>query len=71
MFGDGGITGYMDANLIESYARTFNQDPNRVYQEVDFGTIMMFAVKWKREHEHSERKDIIERMMAGDGGIKK
>lgn len=64
IIGDGGLGNYTDVNLIEGYARAFSLDPDWVYENVSFDTIMLFQIKWKQEHEHKERYDDIERMMS-------
>lgn len=63
MHGDNGLSNFGDENLIEGYARTFGLDPDWTYDNVSFDTLMLFHVKWKRERENEERKEVIERMM--------
>lgn len=63
MHGDPGLRNYGDVNLIEGYAKNFGLDPDVVYEQVSFDTLIMFSVKWKRESEYQERKEILERMM--------
>lgn len=57
------MNGFGDVNLIEAYATRFGLDPDKVYTDVSFDSMIMFHVKWKREREYEERKEVIERMM--------
>lgn len=52
---------------MENYAVRFSQDPNWVYLNVDFDTIMLFAEKWLRTAEYDERFNEIESMMRNSG----
>jgi hypothetical protein len=63
LHGDPGLSGYGDVNLLETYAERFGLDPDYVYNNVSFDTVIMFHVKWKRERDFEERKNELERMM--------
>jgi hypothetical protein len=58
------LSRYADVELIENYAERFSQDPNHVEANVDFDTIIMFNVKWKRQGEFQQKKANLERMMS-------
>ena len=53
------LNGYDDLDLIDQYASKFGQDPNWVYDNIDFGTIINFAVKWHLQGEFQERFNFI------------
>jgi hypothetical protein len=44
-----------DLFLIEKFATKFSQDPDRVYDETSFGTIINFHILWKEQEEYNER----------------
>jgi len=46
-------------DLIDQYAARFGQDPNWVFDNVDFGTVTQFIVKWKYQAEYNERFQFI------------
>jgi hypothetical protein len=53
------LYGYDDLDLIDQYATRFGQDPNHVYDHIDFSTVVNFCVKWKLEAEYRERFEFI------------
>lgn len=46
---------YDDLSLIGTYAERFGQDPDWVYDNTSFGTIINFAIMWKETSEYNER----------------
>lgn len=48
-----------DLSLIDSYAKEFGQDPDKVYYDTSFGTIMNFHIMWKEQREYNERYQYI------------
>jgi len=49
--------------LIEDFARAFGLDPDFVYEQKSFDTVILFAEKWKEQAEFNDRYATIERMM--------
>jgi hypothetical protein len=49
------LQGYDDLSLIDRYAQRFGLDPDWVYDNTSFGTIINFAVLWKESDEYQER----------------
>lgn len=58
---------FTDLSYIEDYAVKFSLDPDWVYENKSFDTIMLFAIKWKEVDEYQERFQAIERMMTESG----
>ena len=48
-----------DLDLIDKYAARFGLDPDRVYYDTSFGTIINFMTKWKEQDEFQERFNFI------------
>lgn len=46
---------FADLAIIERFAVTFGLDPDFVYEQKDFDTVMIFTVKWKEQDEYHER----------------
>lgn len=44
-----------DLSLIEKYASKFSMDPDYVYDNTSFGTLMNFHILWKESEEYAER----------------
>lgn len=44
-----------DLSLIDRYAERYGQDPNWVYDNVDFGTIINLAIMHHEINEYNER----------------
>lgn len=53
------LNAYDDLDFIDQYAARFGQDPDWVYDNISFGTIVNFAVKWKLQAEYQERFQFI------------
>jgi hypothetical protein len=53
-----------DVSRIEEFAKEFGLDPDYVYNEKDFDTVMMFSIKWKQLSEFNERYAEIDRMLS-------
>jgi len=49
------LSPFNDLSLIEKYATKFGQDPDWVYNNTSFGTIVNFAIMWKETQEFDER----------------
>ena len=46
---------YKDLDLIDQYATRFALDPDWVFDNTRFDTLMEFCIKWKKEAEYRER----------------
>ncbi len=46
---------YDDLDLIDGYASRFGLDPDWVFNNSAFSTVVEFAVKWKEESEYRDR----------------
>lgn len=55
---------FTDLNMIGTFAEKFSLDPDFVYSEKDFDTIINFAVMWKEQAEYEERYHAIEKRMS-------
>lgn len=53
------LNGFDDLSLIDAYAARFSQDPDKVYNETSFGTIINFAIMWKEKSEFDERFNFV------------
>lgn len=53
-----------DLNLIEAFAERFGLDPDYVYENKSFDTVILFNEKWKDQAEYQERYHAVERMMS-------
>lgn len=49
------LSPYDDLSLIGRYAERFGLDPDHVYHNTSFDTIMAFTVMWKEVDEYHER----------------
>lgn len=58
------LSGYADLNLIEAFAERFGLDPDYVYENKSFDTVILFNQKWKDQAEYQERYHEIEKMMS-------
>lgn len=48
-----------DLDLIDQFSTRFGQDPDWVYDNTSFLTIINFLIKWKEEAEYRERYNFI------------
>ena len=55
----GRLVKFDDLDLIDQYASRFGQDPDYVYDNTSFGTIVNFMMKWKEQGEYQERFNFI------------
>ena len=55
----GRLVKFDDLDLIDQYASRFGQDPDWVYDNTSFGTIVNFMCKWKEQSEYQERFSFI------------
>lgn len=46
---------YEDLSLIDQYAKAFSLDPDYVYDNTEFGSIMNFLIMWHKEDEYQAR----------------
>lgn len=53
------LTTFDDLSLIDRYAERYGQDPNWVYDNVDFGTIINLAIMHHEIDEYNERYSFI------------
>lgn len=44
-----------DLSLIDRYSHRFGRDPDWVYDNTSFGTIINFAIMWKEQDEFNDR----------------
>lgn len=49
------LNGFDDLSLIDRYAQKFGLNPDWVYENTSFGTIINFAIMWKEQDEYHER----------------
>jgi hypothetical protein len=49
------LSGYDELSLIGKYAERFGLDPNYVYHNTSFNTVMNFLTMWKETEEYHER----------------
>lgn len=56
--------------MIDRYAQTFARDPDDVYQNADFDTVISFAWLWKEQQEYQSRYRSIEDMMKKSASTK-
>lgn len=52
-----------DLDLIDDFASHFSLDPDFVFSQKSFDTVINFAYKWKETGEFNERYRKIEKMM--------
>lgn len=55
-----------DLSLIGTYAERFGLDPDHVFVNTSFDTLMHFLWKWKEESEYEERYQYIYRELMKD-----
>lgn len=49
------LNGFDHLSLIGKYAERFGLDPNWVYHNASFNTVMNFLIMWKESDEYQER----------------
>jgi len=55
----GRLAQFDDLDLIDVYAQKFGLDPDYVYDNTSFETVISFLTKWKEEAEYRERFNFI------------
>lgn len=55
---------FADLSLINSYSQAFGLNPDFVYTDVSFDTVINFSWLWKEQAEYNERYQEIKTMMA-------
>jgi hypothetical protein len=53
------LADFDDLSLIDRYAERYSQDPNWVYDNVDFGTVLGMAIMHHEIDEYNERYQYI------------
>jgi hypothetical protein len=49
------LTPFDDLSYIDKYAARFGMNPDDVYHDTSFDTVMAFATMWKETEEFNER----------------
>ena len=57
---------FQDLDLIGGYAEKFAMDPDVVYWQTSFHTLMNFVVMWKEKEEYRERFSYIWKEISRD-----